>query len=140
MKTLIAIDNFVTENIYQKIVDASQKQPSWWVIQSAIAMLLIQVFRAYFTESFVQLLFTAIYVFCVCVYADDMVGNVTEADTFGKVLGTVLIITRFFIELNTVNVLGIISDLVFVSLVYFSTCKPPAPPKKKFSVQPSLQH
>ena len=145
MKLLVEIDNFVTENIYQKIVDISQKQPSWWMLQSIIAVLVLSTLSTVFREvnAFHVIAIVLIFSFVVITYKYPYAllnDGKSSVDYFIKIFLWFMLLTGFVVEINVVNTIGIISDAAFISFIYFSSCKPPAPPKKKFSTQPALQN
>jgi hypothetical protein len=145
MKLLAAIDNFITENIYQKIVDISQKQPTWWMLQSIIAVLVLSILSTVFREVNAFHVIGIILTFCLVIFTHKysyalLNDGKSSVDYFIKTFLCFMLLTGFIVEINAVNAIGIISDIAMISFIYFSSCKPPATPKKKFSIQPSLQN
>ena len=149
------IDSWLIANLYQRLVDRSNRTPAWWVEQCACALFAFSILRLAFRPVMDSTAYIAtgsgILVAClffVLSRAPDILASAFKAEyprwfilcitVVGAISALVGIATSIALGINfNDRLVSVGSHFVFLSIYYFAACKNPPPPKPKTRWVPS---
>ena len=141
MTKLESIDRWLIEGPYQGLVDRSGKAPEWWVENAAIAMAVSAwvetALRGWSTQPFELFVTVVMSIFAALVIAGARVKN-----GLPRLLGSqlirhmVLVLTAIgwlgvMLRAHPLAVLSFANAAAYLSIWYFTACKPPSNRKRK---------
>ena len=139
------IDQWLIDNVYQRIVDWSQRDSQWWVRETAFFCMIYAVIRIVFKltgfdidlRSYVGVMVDGACAGIFWWWARDRM-RIVELGTSNGFRRFVLVLapTLIFIDL-IVFPFNLPTDILFVSFYFFAACRPPRPREKK-ATKPKL--
>lgn len=142
---IAAIDAFLINRVFQPVVDASQRTPVWWVRQTGVLFLIITAMSGALVEwhwSVVLVLLIMPVGLFVATSSPAMLAMVGDVPVYRKInivvtavgVGSRVAIVMFLDAVFDTRVaLSIACLVVWLALVCFAACRPPAPPRRRES-------
>jgi len=143
---LLKLDTWLIKNLYQRLVNITQKPKTWWIEQCSFFFFIAAVLRQFLKpdqltagDYFIFLLDIAV---CTLFFSfsrsDEMLAGAAQSDWFRQ-FTMILAIIAIFSALNryydgndlVLCLVGVYHNLMFMSVYYFAACKPPPPPHRK---------
>lgn len=134
------LDLWILQHIYQAIVDFSQRKPAWWAENCSYAcgvFGMIGLMRKGVAEGFT-------FMVCFSVFATMLgtflvvwcsrspailaaIAKIRTARYFWLILVIVCFVCRAIVDFTLDRVILMISDVGYMSFLYFAACEPPRP-------------
>lgn len=140
-RLLEKLDAWITNRVFQPVVDASQLRPVWWGRQAAVVLLIVGIVRAVSTGySVLAVIYVlAMVVWLLATLIEPLYASLAESTwvryfaLFDTAMTIFALLLPLWGEQPDRLARWVVGSAGFTSYFYFATCRPPRPrqPRRK---------